>query len=72
MVLTRVFDAPRELVFDAWTDPEHVVRWWGQHGFSITIHEMDVWPGGVWRFAIHAPDGIGHTNRVTFLEVARP
>ena len=57
LVFTRVFDAPRELVFSAWTDPTHLAHWWGPDGFTLTIHEMDVTPGGVWRFIMHGPDG---------------
>jgi uncharacterized protein YndB with AHSA1/START domain len=49
LVLTRTFDAPRKLVFKAWTDPKHLARWWGPRGFKTEIHEMDVRPGGVWR-----------------------
>lgn len=70
--LTRVFDAPRELVFDAWTDPEQVVQWWGPRGFTTTIHEMDVRPGGIWRFVMHGPDGTDYDNRVEFVEVTKP
>jgi uncharacterized protein YndB with AHSA1/START domain len=70
--LTRVFDAPRELVFDAWTHPEQVVHWWGPRGFTTTIHEMDVRPGGVWRFTMHGPDGADYPNRVVFVEVIKP
>ena len=66
--ITRLFDAPRELVFEAWTDPEQVVQWWGPHGFTTTIHEMDVRPGGVWRFIMHGPDGTDYDNRVVFEE----
>ena len=57
IVITRVFDAPRDLVWDAWTDPKQVVQWWGPQGFTTTIHEMDVRPGGVWRHTMHGPDG---------------
>jgi uncharacterized protein YndB with AHSA1/START domain len=46
IVVTRVIDAPREMVFEAWTDPEQVVQWWGPFGFTTTIHEMEVRPGG--------------------------
>jgi len=72
IVMTRVFDAPRELVFQAWTDPMHVAQWWGPEGFSTTIHEMDVRPGGVWRLTMHGPDGRDYKNKMVFLEVARP
>ncbi len=53
IVITRVFDAPRETVWDAWTDPLQVVQWWGPRGFTTTIQEMDLKPGGVWQL-IHA------------------
>ena len=72
IVITRVFDAPRELVFDAWTDPKHVPHWWGPNGFTITVHEMDVRPGGVWRFIMHGPDGVDYPNRIVYDEIARP
>jgi uncharacterized protein YndB with AHSA1/START domain len=72
IVVTRVFDAPRELVFKMWTDPKHVAQWWGPNGFSTTIHEMDVKPGGVWRFVMHGPDGVDYQNKVVYLEIVRP
>jgi len=72
IVITRVFDAPRELVWNAWTDPSRVSKWWGPNGFTTTTHAMDVKPGGVWRFVMHGPDGRDYPNRITFLEVARP
>ena len=55
---TRVINAPRELVFRMWTDPEQVAQWWGPNGFTNTIYEMAVRPGGVWRFVMHGPDGV--------------
>ena len=72
IVFTRVLDAPRELVFKAWTDPRHVAQWWGPRGFTTTIHEMDVRPGGVWRFIMHGPDGVDYKNKIVFLEVVKP
>jgi uncharacterized protein YndB with AHSA1/START domain len=72
IVITRVFDAPRELVFEAWTDPERVVEWWGPRSFTTTMHEIDVRPGGVWRFTMHGPDGTDYANRVVFVEVVKP
>jgi uncharacterized protein YndB with AHSA1/START domain len=70
IVITRVFAAPRELVWKAWTDPRHVARWWGPRGFTTTTHEMDIRPGGAWRFVMHGPDGTDYKNRIVFLEVA--
>jgi uncharacterized protein YndB with AHSA1/START domain len=72
MVITRVFDAPRELVFDAWTDPEQIVHWWGPTGFTTTIEKMDVRPGGEWIHVMHGPDGTDYPNKSAFIEVVRP
>jgi uncharacterized protein YndB with AHSA1/START domain len=72
IILSRTFDAPRELVFDAWTTPEHLVHWYGPNGFTITIHEMDVRPGGIWRLTMHGPDGRDYNNSIVFIEVVRP
>ena len=72
IVQTRVFDAPRERVFDAWTDPKHVAEWFGPNGFTTTTHEMDVRPGGKWRFIMHGPDGTDYDNLIVYREVVRP
>jgi len=72
VVITRLFDAPRERIWAAWTDPEQIVKWWGPRGFSLTIHEMDVRPGGVWRSTMHGPDGTDYLNDCVFTEVVPP
>jgi uncharacterized protein YndB with AHSA1/START domain len=72
IVITRVFDAPRELIWKAWTDPKHVVKWWGPRGFTTTIHEIDIRPGGVMRYTMHGPDGTDYPNEKEFIEVVRP
>lgn len=72
ILASRVFDAPRELVFDMWTDPKHVSQWWGPRGFTTATYEMDVRPGGVWRFVMHGPDGVDYQNKIVYIEVARP
>ncbi len=72
IVITRVVHAPRELVWEAWTNPKHVVRWWGPRGFTTTIHEMDVRPGGVWRHTMHGPDGTDYPNSSVFEKVEKP
>jgi uncharacterized protein YndB with AHSA1/START domain len=72
IIATRVFDAPRELVFEAWTDPQHIAQWWGPNGFTNTIHSMDVRPGGEWDFIMHGPDGTNYKNRIIYREVVRP
>jgi uncharacterized protein YndB with AHSA1/START domain len=72
MLIERVVDAPRDLVFDVWTNPKHVALWWGPNGFTNTIEAMDVRPGGEWRFVMHGPDGVDYPNRIVFREVVRP
>jgi len=72
IVVTRLFDAPRTLVFDAWTDAKHVGRWWGPKGFTTTTHQIDVRPGGVWRLTMHGPDGADYPNKITYLEIVKP
>jgi uncharacterized protein YndB with AHSA1/START domain len=72
IVASRLLNAPRELVFDAWTDPHRVAQWWGPTGFTTTTHEMAVEPGGVWRFVMHGPDGVDYDNTIVFIEVVRP
>ncbi len=72
LTLSRVVSAPRELVFDAWTDPVHVAQWWGPNGFSTKVHQMEVKPGGTWRFLLTGPDGTEWPSRITYREVVRP
>ena len=72
IVIERVFNAPRELVWEVWTNPQHCTKWWGPLGFSTTTHEMDVRPGGVWRFTMHGPDGADFPGKFVFIEVVPP
>lgn len=72
IVLSRVFDAPRELVFEAWTNPDHLNRWFGPKGFSTKTHEADIRVGGRWRFDMIGPDGTRYDNRMVFLEIRKP
>lgn len=72
IVISRVFDAPRELVFQAWTESKHVAQWWGPRGFSNTLSEMEVRPGGVWQFVMHGPDGAEYKNQIAYLEIVKP
>ena len=72
IIASRVFDAPRDLVFAVWTDPKHLAQWWGPHGFTTTTHSFDMRSGGVWRFVMHGPDGRDFQNRITYEEVVRP
>ena len=72
IVVTRVFDAPRALVFEAWTDPKHLAHWWGPNGFTLTTHQLDFRPGGTWRSVMHGPDGRDYQNEVVYVEIAEP
>lgn len=72
IIVNRTFDAPRELVFNTWTDPIHIGNWWGPNGFTITTHEMDVKPGGTWKFMMHGPYGVDYPNRIEYIEVVEP
>jgi len=72
IVGTHIFDAPRDVVWKMWTDRYHVAQWWGPKGFRTTIHQMDVRPGGEWRFIMHGPDGRDYHNRIIFREVKKP
>jgi uncharacterized protein YndB with AHSA1/START domain len=66
---SRFFKAPRPLVYRMWTEPEHIAQWWGPRGFATTIHQMDVRPGGEWRFVMHGPDGTDYPNHTVFEEI---
>ena len=72
LVITRVFDAPRELVFNAWIDPKHVARWWGPKGFTNPVCEVDARVGGAMRIHMRAPDGVVYPMSGTFEEITPP
>ena len=72
IVSTRVYAAPRELVWRAWTEPDQIVQWWGPNGFTTTMHKMDVRAGGAWRFVMHGPDGTDYQNESSYIEVVKP
>ena len=69
IVMSRVITAPRELVWQAWTEPQHVSKWWGPRGFSTTIKKMDFRVGGTWEHTMHGPDGTNYPNKSTFKEI---
>lgn len=69
--LTRVLNAPIELVWEVWTDPEHIKNWWGPNGFTNTITKMDVQPEGEWDLVMHGPDGKDYKNKSVFKEVVK-
>ena len=72
LVITRVFDAPRETVFRAWTEPARLVRWWGPKDFTIPEYKMDVRPGGAWRTVMRSPRGERHSVQGVFREIVAP
>ena len=72
IVSERVFDAPRDRVFAAYTDPELIPRWWGPRRLTTTVDQMDVRRGGAWRFVCHDSDGEEQGFRGTYREVTPP
>ena len=72
LTLTRGFDAPRELVFKAWTDPERLARWWGPQGFATTSLTADLRPGGAYRACMRSPAGTLHCRRGVYQEIVPP
>jgi len=72
LVITRIFNAPRALVWRAWTDPAHLVHWWGPRGFTLPACEVDLRPGGAYRFHMRGPDGDDHWMQGVFREVVEP
>src|SRR5512145_922942 len=72
ILITRVFDAPRRLVFEAISKPEHVARWWGPRCMTMLSCEMDFRPGGAWRFVSRGPDGNEYGFRGVYREIEPP
>jgi PhnB protein len=67
--ISRLFDAPIDLVWEVWTNPDHIKNWWGPNGFTNTIHQMDTRPGGEWNLTMHGPDGTDYKNRSIYKEI---
>ncbi len=72
LVFTRVLSAPRSRVFTAWTDPKHVAPWWGPHGFTNPVCELDVRPGGAIRIHMRGPDGTVYPMAGVYQEIVEP
>jgi uncharacterized protein YndB with AHSA1/START domain len=72
LVITRVLDAPRSLVFKVWTEPSHVVRWLGPKGFTAPSCKMDLRPGGAWQACIRSPEGTEHRMQGVYREIVEP
>lgn len=72
IVLTRDFDAPRSLVFDMFVKPEHLRRWWGLRGSTLTVCDIDLRPGGAWRYVTRGPKGHENPFKGTYKEIMPP
>jgi uncharacterized protein YndB with AHSA1/START domain len=72
IIITRLINAPRELVFAAWTDVKHLDKWWGPSGFSTTTREFDFREGGQWIHTMHGPDGTDYPNEVYYEVIVPP
>lgn len=72
IVISRTINAPRELVFEAFTEVRHLSRWWGPTGFTTTTRAFEFREGGAWDFVMHAPDGTDYPNWITWREILRP
>jgi uncharacterized protein YndB with AHSA1/START domain len=72
LVITRIFDAPRPLVFAAWIDPAQAALWWGPKGFTTVSNEMDVRVGGAWRRCMRSPERTEHWSRGVYREIVPP
>jgi uncharacterized protein YndB with AHSA1/START domain len=72
LVITRVFDAPRNLVFRAWTERDHLAQWFGPRGFTMTMCQMDQRPGGTYRFGMRSTEGSDHWLKGVYREIVEP
>lgn len=72
IVSSRILNFSQELVFKAWTDPNHLKNWWGPKGFTNTFEEFDLRPGGRWKFVMHAPDKGNFQNECEFVKIKEP
>ena len=69
LVITRTLNAPADLAWEVFTQPEHIANWWGPNGFTNTIYTMDVRPGGLWELVMHGPDGTDYKNKSIYKEI---
>ena len=72
IVISRIIDAPRELVFEVFTEVRHLSRWWGPEGFNTTTHAFEFRVGGEWVFVMHGPDGTDYQEWISWTEIAPP
>jgi len=72
IVSSRVFNFPKELVFRAWSEPDHLKNWWGPAGFTNTFNQLDFRVGGKWSFIMHGPDKGNYANECEFIKIEKP
>ena len=72
LVIEKTLNAPIDLVWEAFTNPNHIKNWWGPNGFTNTVFKMEVKPGGVWEFVMHGPDGTDYKNKSIYKEIVKP
>jgi uncharacterized protein YndB with AHSA1/START domain len=72
IVTTRIVNAPINLAYKAWTDPDHLKNWWGPKGFTNTFNEFDLRTGGKWSFIMHGPDKGNYHNECEFIKIEKP
>lgn len=70
--ITRIFDAPRQLVFEAWTHPQHMMQWWGPRGFTCPVCRIDLRPGGIAHSCMRSPEGLDYWSKGVYQEVVEP
>ena len=70
--MERLFDAPRELVWQAWTKPEHLAHWWGPKGWTLPVCKVDFRPGGVWHYCMRGPEGEESWGKAIYREIVEP
>jgi len=69
MRISRILKAPVDVVWEVWSNPEHIAHWWGPDGFTTTIHKMDFKEGGKWHLTLHGPDGTNYPNHSVFTKI---
>lgn len=72
ILITRTFDAPRDMVWQMWTMAEHLQHWWGPEGWTLPVCEVDFQPGGTWFYCMQGPDGMQSCGKATYLEIDAP
>jgi uncharacterized protein YndB with AHSA1/START domain len=72
LIVERVFDAPRDLVWKAWTDPEQLAKWWGPRGWATTNYKLELKPGGVWHYCMRGPEGAESWGKGVYREIVEP